>query len=291
LIRKLLIPLLVSFIFFYLLFKLLSPEEIESLLKSLSFSILIPAFFLYTLSQVVRSVRWKVLIKDLSLWEVFTVNSANILMNNLLPARTGELSWFYYARKLGIDLKVSLWSFILGRLYDLLGLVFLFTLLYGLLSGLDGLILSLSVWVGVSLLIPYLRVLLPSKGKLKDFKNFLRRELTLALSFQLTLLSLLSFSFKALSLYILVKDLLKVDPLSFTFAFAGGELTSVLPVHGFMGYGTYEAGFLLPLKLLGIEVKEALKAGFLAHTFLLVSSAFWGLISIWFLHTPFRRPP
>ncbi len=291
LIKKLLIPSLISLAFFYILLKTVPLKELKEIFSSVSLPELSGAFLLYTLSQVARSLRWKIILKDLSFRDAFLINSANIFLNNLLPARTGELSWFYYAKKLGISLKTSAWSFILGRFYDLLGLFYLFLLSYALLRGLPHAVASTALIAGISLLIPLLRELLPGIGKLGELKEFLRRELSFKLSLTLSTLSTVSFLLKALGVYILALGLLKIDLLTFTFAFAGGELTTILPIHGFMGYGTYEAGFLLPLKGMGFELKEGIKAGFLVHTFLLLSSALWGVLSIWFLHTLSRKSP
>ncbi|RUM32231.1 MAG: UPF0104 family protein, partial [Aquifex sp.] len=138
---------------------------------------------------------------------------------------------------------------------------------------------------------PYTVNLIPEFWKFTDLKNFLKRELNLKLSLYLFTLSGISFFLKAISTYLLVKSLLNLNFFKYTLGFLGGELSSILPVHSFMGFGTYEAGFLLPLKLIGFEVKEGLKVGFIVHNFLLLSSAFWGIVSILYLHTFFRRSP
>ncbi len=289
--RRLILSLLIALIFAALLFYLVPLEEIVIDLKKIPKENFILAFLLYTISQITRSFRWRILLRNLSFKEVFLINSANIFLNNVLPARTGELSWFYYARKLGVNLKTSVWSFLVGRLYDLFGLVSLFFITYFLLSDPLLTVPFLFLTVLVFLLIPYLRALIPEKGKLKELRAFLEKEFYPSLSVKLALLSITSFFFKALSLYVLLRGLIEIGMFGFAFAFAGGELTTILPVHGFMGYGTYETGFLLPLKVLGIEIKEGLKAGFIAHNFLLLSSAVWGIISIPLLHTLFRKSP
>ncbi len=291
LIKKFLLPLLISVAFFFLLLHTVPLHEIARTFSKIGVPQITSAFLLYTLSQITRSFRWKFILRELGFREAFLINSANIFLNNLLPARTGELSWFYYARRLGVELKSSLWGFFLGRAYDLLGLLALFLISYTLLLGIVHFLSALLLLMLLSLSVPCLRFLIPPLGKLEDFREFIGRELTPSLSFKLTALSTLSFLFKALSVYALIAVILKTDLFKFSFAFAGGELTTILPVHGFMGYGTYEAGFLIPLKFMGVEIREGLRVGFLAHTFLLVSSAVWGLLSIPLLHTLSRRSP
>jgi len=51
-----------------------------------------------------------------------------------------------------------------------------------------------------------------------------------------------------------------------------------------MGYGTYELIFALPSKLTGEPTKDLLLNAFLAHNFLLISSAIYGIPSLFILH-------
>jgi len=48
-----------------------------------------------------------------------------------------------------------------------------------------------------------------------------------------------------------------------------GELTSVLPVHGIAGAGTYEGGIVLVLSPLGVPMEAALTAATDLHLFML----------------------
>ena len=288
---KFLLSLLVSLLFLTLIFYYLPLEEVSLYLKSIEIKTLTFSFLLYSLSQFTRSVRWSIIL-SLPLRESFFLNSANLFLNNVLPARSGEISWFYYAKKLGVNFKYSLWSFTIGRVYDLIALAFIVFVSYLLVK--KGLIFAyFGVLFGfiLAILIPYTVNLIPEFWKFTDLKNFLKRELNLKLSLYLFTLSGISFFLKAISTYLLVKSLLNLNFFKYTLGFLGGELSSILPVHSFMGFGTYEAGFLLPLKLIGFEVKEGLKVGFIVHNFLLLSSAFWGIVSILYLHTFFRRSP
>ncbi len=290
-IRLFVVPSLITLLFLYLFFKLVPLADLKKALETLSFSSALLSFLLYSLSQIFRSLRWKILIDGLSLRDVFLINSANIFLNNLLPARTGELSWFYYASRLGVKLRVSLWSFAVGRFYDLVAMVVSFFLLELLVFG--GIrYLLLLVLVGVlSVALWELKALLPERGKFKELKGFLEREFGFSKRVALLFLSTASFLTKGMCAFALVVPLVKIEPSTFILSFIGGELTTVLPVHGFMGYGTYEAGFTIASKLTEMSTHEALKVGFLVHTFLLVSSTLWGVPSIWLLHTFSRKSP
>jgi uncharacterized membrane protein YbhN (UPF0104 family) len=52
----------------------------------------------------------------------------------------------------------------------------------------------------------------------------------------------------------------------------GGELSSVLPIHGLAGAGTYEAGMLVVLTPLQVAVEQALPAAVTLHLFILGAS-------------------
>jgi uncharacterized membrane protein YbhN (UPF0104 family) len=58
-----------------------------------------------------------------------------------------------------------------------------------------------------------------------------------------------------------------------------GDLTSVLPIHGAGGFGTYEAGIAAGLVPSGLDLQEALKAAVDVHLFVLGVSLTGGVIA------------
>ncbi|MFN3975915.1 MAG: flippase-like domain-containing protein [Aquificaceae bacterium] len=271
-----LFPFALTLLFLAFLFYFIPFEDLLKSLQKINLLNLSLAFLFYSFSQVLRSLRWKMLIKDLSLSQIFLVNSANIMFNNLLPARTGELSWFYYLKQLKVNLSLSLWTFFIGRLYDLFSLFFLLFLSLSLLK-LTMLLPSLLLF-SVALSFPWLYLIIPPWGRLKDLKGFIKDNTSFSLVFAIFLLSILSSATKFISLLLLL-NLGHISLYKSFLAFLGGELSSVLPIHSFMGFGTYELAFGLPLKVIGESLKEWLKLGFLFHSFLLISSLVWGIPS------------
>ncbi len=285
---KKLFSLLITFLLVSLLFYFIPLGELLSSLKEIKPTNFFVGFVFYTLSQFTRSLKWSLLL-NIPLRISFFLNSANLFWNNILPARSGELSWFYYTKKLGVELKFSVWSFLVGRIYDLLGLIssVIFVFIYvkfGVYPTLAYLLLLFFIFYTIPLCIRFI----PDKVRLK---GFLLKEFRPTLSLKLFVLSLLSFFLKALATYSVVMNLWSFGFSIYTLGFLGGELSSVLPVHGFMGYGSYEFAFGIPMKLYGIEIKEALKVGFIAHNFLLISSSFWGILSIFYLQVFSRKAP
>lgn len=76
-----------------------------------------------------------------------------------------------------------------------------------------------------------------------------------------------------------------VEPAAALLGAIGGELTSVLPIHGLAGMGTYEAGIMAALLPWGVEPGAALEAAINLHLFLLAASLGGGMIT-WLL--PYR---
>ncbi|MGB4948458.1 MAG: UPF0104 family protein, partial [Candidatus Competibacter denitrificans] len=61
----------------------------------------------------------------------------------------------------------------------------------------------------------------------------------------------------------------------------GGDLTSVLPVHGIAGAGTYEAGVVAALAPFGVAPTAALTAAVNLHLFMLGLSLVGGALALW----------
>jgi uncharacterized membrane protein YbhN (UPF0104 family) len=266
---KKLLPLLLTLIFLSLLFYFLPPKEIFSLLAEVSLKDFLWASLFYGLSHLSRSLRWKILLKELSFFQCFLINSANVFLNNLLPARTGELSWFYYSKRLGVSLQKSVGIFLWGRILDLVALFVLLTFFYALHRG-DFRFYLVSLFLFFISLFIHIPV-----SKFKNLKGDLLTS-TFASS-----LSVISSLLKFLSLILLLG---LVPSVELFLGFLGGELSSVLPIHSFGGFGTYELSFSLPQKFFGESVKEGIKVAFVFHSFLLLSSALYGLIALYFLH-------
>jgi uncharacterized membrane protein YbhN (UPF0104 family) len=266
---KRLLPLLLTLIFLSLLFYFLPPKEIFSLFAEVSLKDFLWASLFYGLSHLSRSLRWRLLLKELSFFQCFLINSANVFLNNLLPARTGELSWFYYSKRLGVSLQRSVGIFLWGRILDLIALFVLLTFFYALHRG-DFRFYILSLFLFFVSLFIHIPV--------SKFKNFKGDFLTSTFASSLSVISSL---LKFLSLILLLGLAPSVE---LFLGFLGGELSSVLPIHSFGGLGTYELSFSLPQKFFGESLKEGIKVAFIFHSFLLLSSALYGLIALYFLH-------
>lgn len=201
------------------------------------------------------------------------------LANNMLPMRSGEASFpllmsHYFQIPLSRSLPALLWF----RVFDMhiLGLLF-FLVVPAQWLPVSLHVLLLMLW----LLVPVVMYAL-NHGLLRKLDPNSTHRLTailvkllkgapdnIALLVRIWIWSLLNWTVKLLAfawLLALFADLSAAAALSGTI---GGELTSVLPVHGVAGAGTYEAGIVAALLPFGVDPKTALPAAVNVHLFLL----------------------
>ena len=262
-----------------LILYLIPLEEIERAVERIPPRALLIALLLYALSYLFRSIRWKYYYPKAPFGGLFFTTAVNTFLNNLLPARLGELSVFALLRRYDPDFKTTLGKFLKVRLLDGFALLTLFT--FAVVSVkvnlTAGLLMGALVYPAGVLVLKYIlhlgkRIPLP-----KGWYEKIPTPRWEPVPFLLSVGALLS---KLLAVYIVLEHL-GLDFLRFTVGFLGGEISTIMPVHSVAGLGSYETSFSLALKLfLGEGFKEGFAVGFLSHAFLLLASALLGLLSL-----------
>jgi uncharacterized membrane protein YbhN (UPF0104 family) len=208
------------------------------------------------------------------------------LFNNLLPMRSGEASFpLLMKREFQIPFSRSVPGLFYLRLLDLH-----FLLLLGALVFTPG--RGFWVWILPALLLPLpvlgfriqgfvqSRVRGGESEGLKGVTWLQGLPQTPGLVFQTWFWTALNWSVKLLVFAWILRTFL---PLPFTTALLGsitGELSSVLPIHGLAGAGTYEAGIMASLLPLGVEMEAALAGSVNLHLFVLGSSILSGGLAL-----------
>ena len=213
------------------------------------------------------------------------------LLNNLLPMRTGELSFpLLMARYFNVPMTRSVPVLLVFRLLDLHTLI-LFALLAAITYWLEP-FTAIVLLAGWSVL-PWLafrfsgRLLAllnerPAAGKLY---SLIRQALaglpqTPARFYMAWLWTLINWAVK-LGVFAWVLMLFIDVPLAAAWTGAiAGDLTTVLPVHGVAGAGTYEAGVVAGLMPFNATASAALPAAVNLHVFVLASTLIGGAISL-----------
>jgi uncharacterized membrane protein YbhN (UPF0104 family) len=239
------------------------------------------AVLLVLLSYVIRTVRL-VAFFGVELRGRFSValrlTLINNLWNNLLPT-FGELSFpILMQRYFIISPARSLPALLWFRLLDLHAILLLAVL--SLMLHRDSWWPAASLIALLTLAIPLIYRWLPtsigyfehkSTGGLKEKLSKLRK--ALPTSWRLLLLTswwtLVNWALKLMVFAWIIQQFVAINFGQSLLGAIGGELTSVLPVNGIAGTGTYEAGVVAALLPAEIGHQEALKAAVNLHLFLL----------------------
>lgn len=257
-------------------------------------SVALPSILLFVLFSLVGTLfrvarYWILLEKRIRLPRLFLITLVQNFSVDLLPARSAALAFYsYFTKKEGVILEEGISSFVLAIFYDALALFFLLApavlffsggrngfhpLFWGL-----GLILPISVFF-IFFSPAALRQLQKTVQKaqwekadsiLSTIGHYLsahgahaERALVFGLSFLIKLV-------KYVSVYILFVNLTGPEIsfhsfYLFCFGIAGAELSSLLPIQGLAGFGTWEAAFAFVATQLHLPTADPFLIGLVIH--------------------------
>ena len=262
---------------------------------------LLPALGLLLSSYLLRAVRLQAMLGDapgVTLGRSLRLTVEHNFLNNLLPMRAGELSFPVLAgRYCGLGLGRSVPALLLFRVLDLHSILWLGLVCLGWAAGRPGLA-ALGLLLLAAVAPAYLLARRLSRHlEAGESPGRLRRAAVTLLAalperggrFALLLgLSVANWAVKLATLAWLLAAMAGVGPVAAWLGATGGELSSVLPVHGWAGFGTYEAGITLGLAAAGARLADALPVAVNLHLVVLGTSVATGLVSI---ALPNRRSP
>lgn len=282
--------------------------DVVTTLMSIDPLYLVAGFLLYICSYVFRAVRFHVLLnREVRLRDLFWIVCVHNMMNNLLPARTGELSYVYllkriHARSVGEGIA----TLVVARVFDSIAIIFLLFaagfFVQEISRGISDIlwimyIFPLFLMILLIVLVPFgRRVMWVIEQILKHCRlsttNFggyiLRRGYETIDSFErieirknVIPISIVSIStglvnFGALYLILLGMGItLPIQNVIFGATFI--LLASVLPIHGIAGFGTTEAIWTVVYIPLGMTLNDAIISGFGYHILILLFTLILGL--------------
>ncbi|NPA53008.1 MAG: flippase-like domain-containing protein [Aquificae bacterium] len=270
----------ISIGFLYLFYKVVGFDKLIRFFTEISIINIIFALSLYTLSYVTRTIRWQITLRIKDFWKLFKITSFNTVFNIFLPFRTGELSFFYMLKKENIPISQTTLSFFSVRIFDGIALITVFLVSYLIYTGFFLLSILVFVFMPFSFYLFKFVLSFIKKDKVKDFQESI---LTLKNIFSLYFLSLFTFVLKFTGFYLVLPKSINLSFIEAFIASSAGDLTTILPIHGVAGIGTYEGGYAGVLILMGVDKESALIASVFVHIFILVGSALLGLFSFLFL--------
>ncbi len=274
---ELFISIAITIAFIYIFYKVIGFKTFFRFLKEISPLNILIAFSLYLLSYITRTLRWKITLEIKDFGKLFKITAFNTIFNIFLPFRTGEFSFFYMLKKENIPFKDSAISFIVVRLFDAISL---FTIFFASLLVYKKLYLLALLILIISPFSIYLLKTISKFIKVKKIQEFNKEVLTIKNILILYLLSIGTFFLKFTSFYFVLPQGVKLSFIESFFASASGDITTILPIHGLAGIGTYEAGFVGILVFMGVDKELALLSAVFIHLFILLGSASVGLIAL-----------
>ena len=260
----------ISLGFIYLFYKVIGFNTFLRFLTEISPVNLILASGLYVFSYITRAFRLKITLNIKNFKKLFKITSFNTVFNIFLPFRTGEVSFFYMLKKENVPFSESAVSFLTVRMFDAISLFTLFAISYLILKGYFLYSILLFFLMPFSF---YLFKGIISVIKIEKLKSFSKETLHLKNLIVLYTLSILTFVSKFTGFFFVLPENLKLSFQQAFFASAAGDLTTVLPIHGIAGIGTYEGGFAGVLIFLGVDRDTSILASVFVHVFILLGAA------------------
>lgn len=204
-------------------------------------------------------------------------------LNNLLPMRLGEASLPIMAkRELGLSVVQSTTTLLLLRLMDLhfLLLVLCVSLLPVSLSvgtlGAAALLMVALLW---RRLMSVVTAIVP-QSRQAQLQAVLKHHQKRKLMLELYAYTALVWLGKLSALALIVLSFLDIPLYQGLVAVISADLSSVLPIHGLAGSGTFESAILIALTPFQLDTKEILSAAINVHLYVLFSSCIGAVMAL-----------
>ncbi|MBI2146846.1 flippase-like domain-containing protein [Candidatus Woesearchaeota archaeon] len=312
---KNLLAIIITAACFYVLFRFIHPADIIKAIKNISLPVLLGGFVLYTASYLFRAWRFRALVnKAIPMAGLFALVSVHTMANNLLPARTGELSYLYLRKKLDAETTLSsgIASLVIARIFDLIALLALFITAWLLTDELPRFVTTLlHVISGMVMAIIALLFLIVFYGKrvsslahriivmvrldrlaaaawlekkmeesIGSISAMSSRKTMAVVFFCSVMVWLINFAVA----YLLVRDM--GLPLGFwmvIIGFTATTLANALPIHGFASLGSLEGIWALVFIAFGAPKDIAIASGFGFHLVLIAYFVILGLAGVGYM--------
>ena len=302
------IALFLTIILVALLLTQVSSDTIISIISHINPVYLLAGFMLYASSYFFRAWRFHILLnREVSIKDLFNIVCVHNATNNLLPARTGELSYIYLLKKINNKtVGDGIATLVVSRIFDFIALIILFFFAIVLITDIPKIIMD-ALWIiaffGIFLLI--VLVILLTRGKkfviqiqktaerlhcehnpgvhffirkgFETIESLDRIQIKESIS-ALMISSLLIWGVNYFVVYLLMMGM--NFQLSIFIVILGGTfilLTTVLPIQGVAGFGTTETIWTLVFVPLGLSMDQAIVSGFCYHIVIILYFTILGI--------------
>lgn len=304
------LAVLITIVLLTLLFTQVDLGDIIRTLENVSPVFLLCGFILYTCNYLFRTYRFHILLnKDVNIKDLFHIECVHNMMNNLLPARTGELSYIYLLKsEHDKTTGEGLGTLIIARIFDFIVISGFFLLFFLLVRNLT---LDFSILIEIGIVILFLLVVFllgllfygnsivkPFKARAHyiNFTSFRMGDYIIKKSeeaiesfekFKVCKIRMhISVIMLSIGIWILTYSLfyllavgmeIYLEPVQILFASSFAVFSTMLPVQGIAGFGTVESGWALGFIAVGATSEVAINTGFGFHLILLLFSISLGI--------------
>jgi len=303
---KIVLAVIITVVLVWVLSAQVNLLDISGLLKTMPVHLLIVSFVLYVFGHLGRTLRfYRLLDWKNSFHDLFSIVCVHNMFINTLPARTGEVSYFYMTKKRGISLTKGGSILVLARILDMISIaiillvsvffagslpVFFTKLSYFIAAGLVVCMLLLFSLVyfgqhflklvrkvfsfigfGKSRLVDWIiergEEIVESFKVLKSWKSF----------FEHLFYSFFIWSVRFVLFYLITIGLgLDIGVWVCIIGLILPIFSAFLPVQGIGGFGTIEGAWTLSFMALGVSKEAAILTGFGFHIVFLMYTLILG---------------
>ncbi len=304
---NLVIPVAVLVIILYFFFRDITFNDIKENFLRIPGGYLLAFVLLSLLGTFLRAWKYHILLaKKLGFGDIFLITLVRNFSVDLLPGRAAALIFYsWLTKKKGIALEQGATSFVVSFFYDSLALgVMLGGLLFFLKTGVNQwpIYLGMAIIFSISIVMIFfadhifdlvLRKKILSRFSrlekvIKNILEYLKEHKKNSERFRVFLLSLATRLVKYLFVFILFEGVVHLgfgikNFSLFSFGLAGTELSSMFPIQGPAGFGTWELAFTVIFKALEVQAENIKAAGFVIHITTQVWEYFIGLLAFAYL--------
>lgn len=283
--------------------------DITTTLTRIDSIYIVICFILYLCTYFFRALRFYILLNNkVNLKDLFSIVSVHNMANNILPARTGEISYVYLSKKLHeIPVGEGVASLMVARVFDLITISSFFFIsiifirdLPDLGSKIIGLIIVLLAFV----LLLFLALLFFGERFIDTIRRVANGINVLRFSFVQYLLrkgdeTVQSFKLmksKKLFGYVFVTSIavwcsqysmlcvlanamgIALTLWCMIFAITFVFFTTILPIQTIGGFGIIESGWAFGFMVMGVSKNEAIASGFSIHIIMLIFALVIGVL-------------
>ena len=270
--------------------------DVITTLASIDPLYLIAGFVLYICSYILRALRFHILLNgEVGIWDLFNIVCVHNMVNSILPARTGELSYIYLLKKLhNKNTGEGIATLFVARVFDIISISLLFGVSALMIRDLPEIftpVVFLIVFILTLIVIFLIMLLYFGNAFLNLVRMFFRR-------FELEEKQIVKYMLRKgketvdsfeiiktngrfietitvsigiwLSLYLLNYTLviamgINLDFFTIVLASTFAVFTTVLPIQGVGGFGTIEGGWAIGFVAAGLTKEVAISSGFGVH--------------------------